>query len=148
MAWHDAKVGYKDASTGISVKTKMLHIDSTKLHQRGYEGETLKKPQKPLRNWQRHAKLASSQWWRHRRVLLVKQSIVVSQCLLQPMPSQKSYTPPQKNLIFLISFPCSAQVCNISTKAVVSFLCVQTKETIESIVLLGILSAHIDILDC
>lgn len=41
---------------------------------------------------------------------------------LQPMPPQKTYTPPHKNLIFLISFPCWAQVCNISTKAVVFLL--------------------------
>lgn len=38
-ARHDANVGYKDASIGISVTTKMLHIDSTKLHQKGFEGK-------------------------------------------------------------------------------------------------------------
>lgn len=32
-------VGYKCASIGISVTTKLLHIDSTKLHQNAFEGK-------------------------------------------------------------------------------------------------------------
>lgn len=124
----------------------MLHIYSTKLRQKAFEG----KPWKAtitLRLSKRHANLASSQRWRHRRALLVKKPIVVGPCFVQPMPPLKSYTLPHKNLILLISFPCWVQVCNISTKAVLSFFCLSMGGMTESPVLLGILPAHSDFQD-
>ena len=47
-AWQDANVGYKDASIGISVTTKMLHIDSHKAaSERLREGGGGGNPEKP-----------------------------------------------------------------------------------------------------
>lgn len=147
MVQQDVHVGYKGASIGISVTTKMIHIDSTKLHQKAFEG----KPWKATITFETlteacetglHPRMATLPFLPRQR------PIVVSPCFLQPMPPQKSYTPPHKNLIFLISFPCWATVCNSSTKALVSFFGLNTEETTESPVLFGLRPSHSDILYC
>lgn len=146
MAQESAHGSHKGASIGITVTTKMLHIDSTKLHQKAFEG----KPWKATITLEtlteacetgRLPKMATLACSPHQR------PIVVSPCFLQPMPPQKSYMPPHKNLIFLISFPCWVTVCNICTKACVFFFGLNTEETTESPILLGLRPAHSDILD-
>lgn len=137
MAQQDVHVGYEGASIGISVTTKMLHIDSTKLHQKPFGG----KPWKATITLETGTEACET--GRQPKMATLpcspRQSpIVVSPCFLQPMPPLKSYTPPHKYLIFLISFPCWVTVCNISTKAVVSFCGLNTEETTESPVLCGL----------
>lgn len=113
---------HKDASKGISVMTKMLHIDFTKRHQKAFEGgggpwkatitlETLREACETGL----HPRMVTSPCSPRQR------PIVIGCCFPQPMPPQKSYTPPHKNLIFLISFPHWATVCNISQKLCVRF---------------------------
>lgn len=51
MAQQHVHVGYKGTSIGISVTTKMIHIDSTKLHQKAFWGEALKSHNNP---WDTH----------------------------------------------------------------------------------------------
>lgn len=105
----------------------MLHIDSTKLHQWSFWGETLRSHNNP---WDDHRGMWIWPPAKHGHIAmfcLSKDYIVVSQCVPQPMPPPKSYTAPHKNLIFLISFPCCVQVCNISTKAAVSFFGLNTE---------------------
>lgn len=125
MAQQDIYVDYKGTSIAISVTTKMLYIDSTKLHQKAFEGKpwkatiTLETLTEACETGQQ-PKMATLPCSPRQR------PIVASPRFSQLMPPQKSYTPPHKNLIFLISFPCWATVCNISTKAVVSFLGLNT----------------------
>lgn len=143
----NSSIGYKGPSNGISVRTKMLHIEAWKAVSESLFGETLNSHNNP---WEirRHVKLGSSQIWRHCCVPSCQRLIVIGSCFLQPMPPQKSYTSLQKNLIFLISFPWWVQVCNISTKPVAPFFGLNTEEVTESPVLFCVPAANSDIQDC